>query len=109
MLSKTLRWIVLIAAVLIAVIVIIQLFWLNRVYSFEQKNFNVNVVKSIRGLYEDVELRNEPTLNLQNLIEHTDPNHFLFSIDALPPADSQIYLKQELEDFMITYRCLSIV
>jgi len=100
MLSKTLRWIVLIAALLIATIVIIQLFWLNRVYSFEQKNFNVNVVKSIRGLYEDVELRYESTLNLQNLIEHPDPNHFLFKIDVLPPADSlKYYLKQELEDF----------
>jgi len=98
--SKTLRWIVLIAAVLIAAIVITQLFWLNRVYSFEQKNFNVNVVKSIRGLYEDVELRNESTLNLQNLIEHPDANYFLFRIDVLPPADSlKLYLKQELEDF----------
>lgn len=88
------------AAGLIALIVGIQLFWLNKIYSFEQKNFNVNVVKSIRGLYEDVALRFSPTLNLQNLISHPSPDYFIFLIDTLPPADTlSDYLKQELEDF----------
>jgi len=98
--SKTLFWIVLSAAMLIGAIIVIQLYWLNKVYSFEQKNFNVNVVKSIRGLYEDVELSNSPTLNLQTLIEHPKPDYFLFRADLLPPADTlQYYLKRELEDF----------
>lgn len=98
--SKAFKWIVLSAALLVAAIIIIQLFWLNRVYSFEQKNFNVNVVKSIRGLYEDVELRNSASLNLQTLIEHPQPDYFLFHVDAIPPADTlKLYLKQELEDF----------
>lgn len=108
--SKLVKWIVLSAAILAAGIVIIQLYWLNTIYSFEQKNFNVNVVKSIRGVYEDVELSSNQVLTLQNLIEHPQPDYFLFKFDTKPPIDSlSYYLKQELTDFDVLTDCFMAI
>ncbi len=98
--SKTLKWIVLTATLLIIVIVGVQLYWLNKIYSLEQKTFNMNVVKSIRGLYEDVDLVDSPVNHLQDYIEHPSPDYFLFRTGAHYNKDSLIwYLKDELNDF----------
>lgn len=98
--SSTLKWIVLVATLLISTIVGIQLFWLNKVYSFEQKTFNTNVVKSIRGLYEDLPINDMPNNHLQDLIEHPAPDYFLFRTSGNFPQDSLVwYLKDELNDF----------
>lgn len=98
--SKTLKWIVLTATLLIIVIVGVQLYWLNKIYSLEQKTFNMNVVKSIRGLYEDVDLVDSPVNHLQDYIEHPSPDYFLFRTGIHYNKDSLIwYLKDELNDF----------
>ncbi|WP_315823064.1 hypothetical protein [Paraflavitalea speifideaquila] len=89
------------ATCLIALITGVQLFWLNKVYSFEHKTFNTNVVKSIRGLYEDMDIADTPANHLQDLIEHPAPDYFLFRIEGTDlPYDSLVYyLKHELNDF----------
>lgn len=98
--SKTLKWLVLTATLLIIVIVGVQLFWLNKIYSLEQKTFNINVVKSIRGLYEDVNLIDSQVNHLQDFIEHPSPDYFLFRTGSQYEKDSLIwYLKDELNDF----------
>lgn len=98
--SSTLKWIVLVATLLIIIIVGVQLFWLNKIYSFEQKTFNTNVVKSIRGVYEDLSITDAPIYHLQDLIEHPSPDYFLFRTNGTFPKDSLIwYLKDELNDF----------
>lgn len=99
--SSTLRWIILLATFLIAVITGVQLFWLNKVYSFEHKTFNTNVVKSIRGLYEDMEIADTPANHLQDLIEHPAPDYFFFRVDGSRLAHDSLvyYLKHELNDF----------
>jgi two-component system phosphate regulon sensor histidine kinase PhoR len=98
--SSTLRWIVLLAALLIVVIMGVQLFWLNRVYSLEGKTFRTNVVKSVRGLYEDIEITDTPTIHLQDAIEHPSEDYFLFRIDKEAPGDTIAnYLQYELNDF----------
>lgn len=108
--SKLVKWIVLSAAILAAGIVIIQLYWLNTIYTFEQKNFNVNVVKSIRGIYEDVDLSRNLDIPLQNLIEHPQPDYFLFKFDTKPSIDSlSYYLKQELTDFDVLTDCFMAI
>lgn len=98
---KTVQWIVLVTSVLTAVIIFIQLYWLNKVYSLEQKTFNMNVVKAIRGVYEDVALLDSSSeLNLQGMIEHPSPDYFLFKVDQLGHKDTMAhYMKAELEDF----------
>ena len=67
--STTLKWIVLSATFLAAIIVTVQLYWLVKVYSLEQRQFNTNVVKSIRSLFEDLQMNDAPGTHLESLIE----------------------------------------
>lgn len=104
--STTIRLFIVIASVLIAAIIGLQVHWLNKTYSYEANEFNVSVVKSIRGVYEDMQLVDEPGNRLSALIEHPDRNTFLFQIDSVPPKDSLLfYLKNEFDDFKIYTAC----
>ena len=100
--SSILKWLVLSATLLIALIVIVQVYWLNKVYSFEKQQFTINVMKSIRGVFEDLEMNDNPAMNLQQLIDNPDPDYFLFKADTIPQKDSLVfYLQHELEDFNV--------
>ncbi len=104
--SSTLKWILLSTSVLIALIVMVQLFWLKKVYSFEQRQFNINVVKSIRGVFEDLQMNDNPALNLQQLIDNPGPDYYLFKADTIPQKDSLTYFMQhEFEDFDVLTDC----
>ena len=104
--SSTLKWILLSTTVLIALIVMVQLFWLKKVYSFEEKQFNNNVVKSIRGVFEDLEMNDNPAMNLKQLIDNPGANYFLFKADTIPQKDSLThYLQREFEDFDVLTDC----
>ena len=67
--SATLKWMLLLLTLLVGVILVVQLYWISRVYYYEQKEFNTNVVKSIRGVCEDMKIDDNPGTQLQNLIE----------------------------------------
>jgi two-component system phosphate regulon sensor histidine kinase PhoR len=106
--SSTLKWIVLSATFLAAIVVTVQLYWLKKVYSFEQRQFNLNVVKSIRGLFEDLSMNDAPGTNLQQLINKPDnnDNYFLFKADTIPSKDSLIYhIQDEFADFGVLTDC----
>src|SRR6201991_1925031 len=104
--STTLKWIVLSTTFLAAIVVTVQLYWLKKVYSFEQRQFNLNVVKSIRGLFEDLEMNDAPGTNLQQLINAPDNNYFLFKADTIPSKDSLIYyIQDEFADFGVLTDC----
>ena len=79
--SSMLKWILLCATVLISLIIIVQLYWLNKVYSFEQNQFNINVMKSIRGVFEDLQMNDNPAMNLQQLINKPGQDYFLFKAE----------------------------
>jgi two-component system phosphate regulon sensor histidine kinase PhoR len=98
--SSILKWLVLSATVLIGLIVIVQLYWLTKVYSFEQKQFNTNVVKSLRGVFEDLEMNDNSSLSLQQLIHNPADDYYLFSADTIPEQDSlTYYIRREFADF----------
>lgn len=104
--SSTLKWIVLSATLLAAIVVTVQLYWLNKVYSFEKKQFDLNVVKSIRGLFEDLEMNDAPGTNLQSLIKTPDDNYYLFKADTIPIKDSLVfYIQDEFADFGVLTDC----
>jgi two-component system, OmpR family, phosphate regulon sensor histidine kinase PhoR len=104
--SSTLKWIVLSATLLAAIVVTVQLYWLEKVYSLEQRNFNVNVVKSIRALFEDLQMNDAPGLSLQQLIDAPANNYFSFFADTIPPRDSlKFYIQQEFADFGVLTDC----
>ncbi len=65
--STTLRWIILITSVVMGMLVTAQLYWLNKIYNYEQKEFNTSVIKSIQGVYEDLGLTTSPTTQLRQL------------------------------------------
>jgi two-component system phosphate regulon sensor histidine kinase PhoR len=98
--SSILKWLVLSATMLIALIVIVQLYWLTKVYSFEQKQFNNNVVKSLRGVFEDLEMNDNPTQSLQQLIHNPADDYYIFKADTIPEQDSLThYIRKEFSDF----------
>jgi two-component system phosphate regulon sensor histidine kinase PhoR len=86
--SATFKWIILISTIAIGFLVAAQLFWLNKIYNYEQKEFNSSVIKSIQGVYEDLELMDSATTSLQKLIEQPNTNSFLFRIGNMPQKDS---------------------
>ncbi|MBZ5858448.1 sensor histidine kinase [Flavihumibacter profundi] len=104
--SSTTRILILLLAITIAAIIGLQIHWLQKTYAFEKNVFNTSVIKSIRGLYEDMDLTHEPGSHLSSLIEHPNPNIFLFKIDSIPQKDSlAYYLKNEFEDFDVYTDC----
>lgn len=108
--SKTLRLVILISTVLITAIVIIQLVWLQKVYLYEEKQFNINVSKSIRSLYSDMELVNDASDNVQKVIENINPDVYLLKIDCSPNLEQLwVNLKGEFTDFDVYTDCRAAV
>jgi two-component system phosphate regulon sensor histidine kinase PhoR len=105
--SATFRWIILIVAIAVGLLVSAQLFWLHKIYNYEQKQFSTSVVKSIQGVYEDLELSNaSSSTKLQELIEQPDANTFLFKIDSIPTKTMLVNgLLDNLEDFGVFSDC----
>ncbi len=104
--SSTLRLGIFISTLILAVIIIFQLFWLRKVYRLEQKEFDHSVVKSIRGLYEDLSIPDYNSSPLNELVEN--PEQHVYTARFLIPvnADSlSSYLQYELEDFGIFTDC----
>ena len=54
--SATLKWMLLLLTVLVGIILVVQLYWINQVYYYEQKEFNTNVIKSIRERFPEVDV-----------------------------------------------------
>ena len=106
--STTLKWIVLSATLLAAIVVTVQLVWLKKVYSFEQRQFNTNVVKSVRGLFEDLEMNDAPGTHLQKMIITPDEtgDYLIFKADTIPLKDSLVfYIQDEFADFGVLTDC----
>ena len=104
--SKTLRWLIIVSTLLVTVIVAVQLFWLQKVYRFEQKQFNANVTKSIRGLFKNMELTKDSSFTFEKNIELPRPEAYVARVDKIPPIDSvSFFLSKELTDFDILTDC----
>ena len=104
--SSTLKWIVLSATLLAAIVVTVQLYWLKKVYSLEQRQFNTSVVKSIRGVFEDLEMNDQAGVIVNDLIAAPADNYFVFKADTIPPKDSLVfYIQDEFADFGVLTDC----
>jgi len=103
--SKALRLVILISTLLVALIITVQLVWLQKVYFFEAKQFNINISKSIRGLYEDMPLTQEP-IGVEKLIENPSNDAYLIRVDHAINMDTLLKnLSNELVDFGIFTDC----
>jgi two-component system, OmpR family, phosphate regulon sensor histidine kinase PhoR len=108
--SKTLRLALLISAIVVAIIIAVQLFWLQKIYRYEEKQFNINVSKSIKSLYAKMELVNDVSDIVQKVIENPKPDLYLVRIDCDPNLQQLwINLKEELTDFDVFTDCRAAV
>jgi two-component system phosphate regulon sensor histidine kinase PhoR len=104
--SATFKWIILLSTIVIGLLVTAQLYWLYKIYNYEQKEFTTSVIKSVKGLYEDLELTDSNTAHLQEMIEQPNANTFLIRIDSIPPKDTLLNsLLNNLEDFGVFADC----
>jgi two-component system phosphate regulon sensor histidine kinase PhoR len=104
--SATFKWIILLSTIIIGLLVTAQLYWLYKIYNYEQKEFTTSVIKSIKGLYEDLELTDSNTAHLQEMIEQPNANTFLVRIDSIPPKDTLLNsVMNNLEDFGVFADC----
>src|SRR6202000_2780403 len=104
--SSTLKWIVLSATLLAAIVVTVQLYWLKKVYTFEQRQFNNNVAKAIRGVFEDLEMNDQAGVLVKDLIAAPADNYYSFRADTIPPKDSLVfYVQDEFADFGVLTDC----
>lgn len=105
--SATLKRIILLGTLVIILIITLQLYWLKRVYALEEHQFSTAVVKSIRGLFEDVEMAEENGEDVKKKVERVDNSTFVIRTDLVPQKDSiQYYLGHEFEDFDVWTDCL---
>src|SRR6185436_18267438 len=73
---------------------------------YEQRQFNINVVKSVRGLFEDLQMNDAPGISLQQLIKTPGNNYFIVKADTIPPKDSlTFYLQDEFALFGVLTDC----
>ncbi|HVV03839.1 MAG TPA: HAMP domain-containing sensor histidine kinase, partial [Puia sp.] len=64
------------------------------------------VVKSVRGLFEDLEMNDAPGTSLQQLIRNPGNNYFVVKADTIPNKDSLVfYLQDEFADFGVLTDC----
>ncbi len=104
--SATFKWIILLSTIVIGMLVAAQLYWLYKIYNYEQKEFNTSVIKSIKGLYEDLELADSNTAHLQEMIEQPNASTFLVRVDSIPPKDTLLNsVMNNLEDFGVFADC----
>lgn len=107
--SATIRTFILVAALLMAVIISLQVHWMVKIYAFHENEFNTSVVKSVRGVYEDLENLNKPSAvptRLHTLVEKPSSNSYIFKAALIPNKDSlSYYLSNELEDFSVFTDC----
>ena len=103
--SVAFKWVILSATLLLAALVAFQLYWLKRIYNTEQQQFTINVMRSVRGLMEDIPLVKSP-VQLNKVVDRPDKSTFVVEVDSIPPRDSLLtYLSQELEDFDVMTDC----
>ncbi len=104
--SLTTRIFILFFALLIAVIISMQVHWLNKTYAFEKKEFNTSVLKAIRGVYEDMPLLYNTSIPIDSLVEIHKDNGFIFQVHTIPDKDSlNFFLLSELEVFRVFTDC----
>ena len=105
--SKTLRWLLVLSTVVMAVIITIQLYWIEKIYVFEQKQFNTNVSKSIRGMYEDLDIANDSTYHFDERLSSADLHTYIARIDTLRDLQRiSASLSREFTDFDIFTDCV---
>ena len=83
--------------IIIALIIFFQLSWLQKVFSYEEKEFNGRVVNVINAFQQQNNLANGTLQSLSKFIERADENTYLLKVSRFPSNDS---LKRSLHQLL---------
>ncbi|HYM92884.1 MAG TPA: hypothetical protein VET23_02010, partial [Chitinophagaceae bacterium] len=104
--AKTVRLGILISTIIIGLIIVIQVFWLRKVYHLEEKEFDRNVIGVVKELYDDIKLVADPGKYLNEIVSKPEAHVYVAKVEIWQPSDSIVsYLRQDLEDFGIFTDC----
>ena len=104
------RYGVILSSLIIFLIILIQAFLLGKVYRFEEKDFDRNVISAIKGLYDDLNLADKSVTRLNELISKLEEHVYLARVEKWLPEDSiSFYTHKELLNFNIFTDCKLIL
>src|SRR4051794_22512576 len=85
---RAVRLALLVSSILIGLILLIQVFWLSKIYRLEEKEFDHNVMGMIKGLYEDLSLQQDPSVHLNQLVSRPQLHSYIARVQELQPIDT---------------------
>lgn len=104
--AKAVRLSILISTIVIGLIIVIQAFWLGKVYQYEEKEFDRKVIGAVKGLYDDIRLVEDPSKYINDIVSKPEPHIYVAAVESWEPVDTiAFYLQHELEDFGIFTDC----
>lgn len=104
--AKAIRLSILISTIVIGLIIVIQAFWLGKVYQYEEKEFDRKVIEAVKGLYDDIGLAGGPSKYMNDIVSKPEPHIYVAAVESWQPVDTiAYYLHHELEEFGIFTDC----
>src|SRR5690606_25213235 len=96
-------------------IIATQMYWVNRAYQLEEKEFNLNVTSSLRNVANKIWMMKKIQPVVNNVVEQILPDYFIVHInDKVEPEVLEHFLKEEftlenlITDFEYSmYDCMS--
>lgn len=105
--SSTLRKLVVIGALLMICVLAAQVYWLQKTYALEEKEFNVKVHSALNEVVQRIRLSQRDSMPFIEAVERPAANYYIADIKYRINGDSiENYLKQALEenDLFTTYQ-----
>jgi len=77
-------------------IIATQMYWVNRAYQLEEKEFNLNVTSSLRNVANKIWMMKKIQPVVNNVVEQIRPDYFIVHInDKVEPEVLEHFLKEE--------------
>jgi two-component system, OmpR family, phosphate regulon sensor histidine kinase PhoR len=93
-------------SVIIAFIIVTQVYWLRHIYNLEQHQFKRNVLKSVQAMLRETGAAANPKEPLKDIVDRMDENTFIVELGSLPPKDTlEYHLSSEFEYFGVWAYC----
>lgn len=94
--SNTIRIAVVLSSILIGTILVIQVFWLKKVYELEQRVFNSKVMRVMEGFYKTTgDTLYSSTDHLSKLVNHPEPFVYIARLGQYPDTNQIMHILRE--------------
>ncbi len=97
-------------SIIIALIIVTQVYWLRQTYNLEQHQFRRNVLKTIHALLDDLQENQKANITVKQIVEMVEPNTYLIRLQQIPHPDSvRKHLSIEFEGYGVWTDCRVVV